>query len=238
MRLERVAYKKIAQHLCKTDLACRLHYHQLSHGGNRRKRNSPKAASSPSVMTLGPESPRKNPGFAAINSATGAIQKAKLPNTPGSGKPLLPKPAKGPKPGLRVNCTPDQVDRDRLVRIVGSLEPQFWAQVAIQYGDIGNGEVLKRVYQQHTTAAVSQAVTHVKSENMMNGSQTPPTPAVSPNGRTASPVDDKNSGTVTPALSPAATQTAFSEAASPMKDSSECSDADADAEMEESPVEA
>lgn len=31
-------YKHIAAHLKKTELACRLHYHQLSHGSNRRKR--------------------------------------------------------------------------------------------------------------------------------------------------------------------------------------------------------
>ena len=31
-------YKHIAAHLKKTELACRLHYHQLSHGTNRRKR--------------------------------------------------------------------------------------------------------------------------------------------------------------------------------------------------------
>jgi len=33
-------YKHIAAHLKKTELACRLHYHQLSHGSNRRKRTS------------------------------------------------------------------------------------------------------------------------------------------------------------------------------------------------------
>lgn len=32
-------YKHIAAHLNKTELACRLHYHQISHGSNRRKRN-------------------------------------------------------------------------------------------------------------------------------------------------------------------------------------------------------
>lgn len=31
-------YKHIASFLKKTELACRLHYHQLSHGSNRRKR--------------------------------------------------------------------------------------------------------------------------------------------------------------------------------------------------------
>ena len=39
-------YKHIAAHLKKTELACRLHYHQLSHGSNRRKRTSSVGASS------------------------------------------------------------------------------------------------------------------------------------------------------------------------------------------------
>ncbi|KAI9830300.1 MAG: hypothetical protein M1826_004911 [Phylliscum demangeonii] len=37
-RLQKMPYKHIAAHLKKTELACRLHYHQLSHGTNRRKR--------------------------------------------------------------------------------------------------------------------------------------------------------------------------------------------------------
>lgn len=38
-------YKHIAAHLKKTELACRLHYHQLSHGSNRRKRTNSIASS-------------------------------------------------------------------------------------------------------------------------------------------------------------------------------------------------
>ncbi|KJZ72070.1 hypothetical protein HIM_08525 [Hirsutella minnesotensis 3608] len=37
-RLQKMPYKHIAAHLNKTELACRLHYHQLSHGSARRKR--------------------------------------------------------------------------------------------------------------------------------------------------------------------------------------------------------
>ncbi|KAL2130589.1 hypothetical protein VTI74DRAFT_6201 [Chaetomium olivicolor] len=37
-RLQKMPYKHIAAYLKKTELACRLHYHQLSHGSNRRKR--------------------------------------------------------------------------------------------------------------------------------------------------------------------------------------------------------
>ncbi|KAF4119805.1 hypothetical protein GMORB2_4471 [Geosmithia morbida] len=38
-RLQKMPYKHIAARLNKTELACRLHYHQISHGANRRRRN-------------------------------------------------------------------------------------------------------------------------------------------------------------------------------------------------------
>ena len=41
-RLQKMPYKHIAAHLKKTELACRLHYHQLSHGSHRRKDESGK----------------------------------------------------------------------------------------------------------------------------------------------------------------------------------------------------
>ncbi|PGH07373.1 hypothetical protein AJ80_08014 [Polytolypa hystricis UAMH7299] len=37
-RLHKMPYKHIAAHLRKTELACRLHYHQMSYGSNRRRR--------------------------------------------------------------------------------------------------------------------------------------------------------------------------------------------------------
>lgn len=43
-------YKHIAAHLKKTELACRLHYHQLSHGSNRRKRTGSVASSAGSAV--------------------------------------------------------------------------------------------------------------------------------------------------------------------------------------------
>jgi hypothetical protein len=42
-------YKHIAAHLKKTELACRLHYHQLSHGSNRRKQRTNSVGSSVST---------------------------------------------------------------------------------------------------------------------------------------------------------------------------------------------
>ncbi len=124
-------YKHIAAHLKKTELACRLHYHQLSHGTNRRKR----AASFSSVSsTHSPDSPvqRSSPDVAEISTApttpelqgdrTGVVNgwttRPDLPPPSSTAsplihhKPILPKPVPSlPYPvlrhnsGLRLDCT-------------------------------------------------------------------------------------------------------------------------------------
>ncbi|OCK83400.1 hypothetical protein K432DRAFT_291139 [Lepidopterella palustris CBS 459.81] len=47
-RMQKMPYKHIAAHLKKTELACRLHYHQLSHGSHRRKRTASVSSSTSS----------------------------------------------------------------------------------------------------------------------------------------------------------------------------------------------
>ncbi|KAM0281825.1 hypothetical protein ACHAQH_003314 [Verticillium albo-atrum] len=65
-RLQKMPYKHIAAHLKKTELACRLHYHQLSHGSNRRKQRATSVSSgssanqSPILRTTMP-SPSREP---------------------------------------------------------------------------------------------------------------------------------------------------------------------------------
>lgn len=58
-RLQKMPYKHIAAHLKKTELACRLHYHQLSHGSNRRKRTT----SISSGSSTGGRSPTMQPSI-------------------------------------------------------------------------------------------------------------------------------------------------------------------------------
>ncbi|OAA53130.1 hypothetical protein ISF_08971 [Cordyceps fumosorosea ARSEF 2679] len=60
-RLQKMPYKHIAAHLNKTELACRLHYHQLSHGSSRRKRT----ASSSSGSDRSPVMPNLSPSPSA-----------------------------------------------------------------------------------------------------------------------------------------------------------------------------
>lgn len=53
-RLQKMPYKHIAAHLKKTELACRLHYHQLSHGSNRRRRTNSITSSGTASTTQSP----------------------------------------------------------------------------------------------------------------------------------------------------------------------------------------
>lgn len=93
-------YKHIAAHLRKTELACRLHYHQMSFGSNRRRRseslssiasshNTPPSTSSEfsicerpvAIAPASPESQSSSPAHSISNS----------PNQPRSHIPILPK---------------------------------------------------------------------------------------------------------------------------------------------------
>jgi hypothetical protein len=83
-RHQKMPYKHIAAHLKKTELACRLHFHQLSHGSNRRKRNASISSGSSfnqsPVMTASAPSPTPEMGSRSMS-----------PNGHGApGSPLRP----------------------------------------------------------------------------------------------------------------------------------------------------
>lgn len=65
-------YKHIASHLKKTELACRLHYHQLSHGSSRRKRTASVSSHSSASSHNSPIEPSSMPSpileYQATNS--------------------------------------------------------------------------------------------------------------------------------------------------------------------------
>ena len=111
-------YKHIAAHLKKTELACRLHYHQLSHGSNRRKRTtsvssgSSTSGHSPILQTSIPSPIREHegsssrsvspPGSATSYGPTSPNAGIQLPSIMSAGGPnsdsprlptILPKPA-------------------------------------------------------------------------------------------------------------------------------------------------
>lgn len=200
MRLQKLPYKKIASHLEKTELACRLHYHQLSHGGNRRKRNNSVSSNSSDKSASGaiealnvPPTGKnrvKSPPNASPVSSTGAIQKASAasPSKP-RGKPLLPKTPKstgqsGNGSGaasarkvdiakgrsLKLNCNTDAIDKLKLEEVVREQERRKWNAVAEAFGNVYTPEYLQKLYNEGTASA-------------------PPTPAVSPSSRHSSPAE-------------------------------------------------
>jgi hypothetical protein len=110
-RLQKMPYKHIAAHLKKTELACRLHYHQLSHGSNRRKRttsvSSGSSASHSPILPASIPSPiheaasgRSNTPPSSAGSYGSASPPVQLPSIMGSTSntsprlpTILPKPA-------------------------------------------------------------------------------------------------------------------------------------------------
>ncbi|KAL2189228.1 hypothetical protein L209DRAFT_681454 [Thermothelomyces heterothallicus CBS 203.75] len=114
-RMQKMPYKHIAAHLKKTELACRLHYHQLSHGSNRRRRTtstssgSSNSSHSPVLQTSMPSPIREHGGATSrsvspldsiyrSNSPGGiqlpSIMSATAPNNHSPRLPtILPKPA-------------------------------------------------------------------------------------------------------------------------------------------------
>jgi hypothetical protein len=156
--MQKMPYKHIAAHLKKTELACRLHFHQLSHGSHRRKRNSSVSSSascsstgtSPAYAMMGDhESYSQSSRQTSPMSYTGSphLRSASISTSPGrvQHKILLPKPRTltprtSPEPfnGLRINTEvayqPKVVDTDRLRSIYEARRQQFWSTIAADYG--------------------------------------------------------------------------------------------------------
>lgn len=143
-------YKHIAAYLNKTDLACRLHHHQLSSGTKRRRRGSsvssarsvpPSTGSGPVYLNQRPLpalSPPDSPG----RFSRGVSTRDSSPNNP---IPILPKPAIGLiSYGNTINhMTPDvermdeysRINKDRLMQIYDAHRGPFWNALAREYGD-------------------------------------------------------------------------------------------------------
>ena len=149
--MQKMPYKHIAAHLKKTELACRLHYHQLSHGSHRRKRTGSMCSTSSNSSTgASPNcchspcddencsahaSRHNSPGY-GLNTSPGRAQH----------KILLPKPGPVGMPnhdltkGLRLNTSDSvlhpqgPVDTDRLHAIYEAKRASFWSSVAQDYG--------------------------------------------------------------------------------------------------------
>lgn len=161
-RQHKMPYKHIAAHLQKTELACRLHYHQLSFGTKRRRRGSSASSVRSICSTAGvehatvPQRPLPNisPPESPENTSRGTTRHS----SPQHPVPILPKPA-APQPvlppanALRL-ITQDaermeeygRINKQRLSQIYDANRGPFWAAVAQQYGDGTNPGILEDVW--------------------------------------------------------------------------------------------
>jgi hypothetical protein len=164
-RAHKMPYKHIAAHLQKTELACRLHYHQLSFGTKRRRRNSSLSSSKSAVSGAS----------GASGPSPHAFPQRQLPSLSPPGSPehqraqgsqsprsitLLPRPILNSYGQPHSSHTPSasrdsqqirqiiaaelphfagdpaaRINKDRLNRIYDAHKAHFWAAVARDYGD-------------------------------------------------------------------------------------------------------
>lgn len=186
-RLQKMPYKHIAAHLKKTELACRLHFHQLSHGSHRRKRTL-SISSSTSSSSAGHSTysiPGERDDFSRSRHASPLSYHGGSPHVRASSmgaspnrsqhKVLLPKPSPltprdSPEPyhPLRINTEvahqPKVVDTERLRAIYEGRRQQFWAAVAADYGANVSPAQLEEIWRSGS------------------GTVRPPTPDQSPDG--------------------------------------------------------
>lgn len=178
-------YKHIAAHLKKTELACRLHYHQLSQGNKRHRRSS---SSSVSPTAQSPTSPprtmidmqqRQLPPFnPSPDSDQGSRCPESFPSSPQNHVPILPKPIPSPQragqqiKGLRLITEdiehfqdPKVIDMVKLNRIYITHRTQFWSMVATTYGSNVSPSALEEAW---------------RTEYMNSRTSFPPTPCGSP----------------------------------------------------------
>ncbi|KAK2806397.1 hypothetical protein FQN51_007441 [Onygenales sp. PD_10] len=107
-RMHKMPYKHIAAHLHKTELACRLHYHQMSYGSNRRRRTeSVSSVNSYSGLSTTPECPLEykssmhmttplSPPSPESMTNSRASSVTDSPQQSRSHVPILPKPNTSP----------------------------------------------------------------------------------------------------------------------------------------------
>lgn len=186
--MQKMPYKHIAAHLKKTELACRLHYHQLSHGSHRRKRTSSvssatscsSAGQSPAYsMALDHDDYSQSSRHGSPMSYGGSphVRSSSLSTSPNRNqhKILLPKPRpmtprESPEPlnPLRINTEvahqPKIVDTERLRAIYEARRQHFWAAVAADYGADVSPAQLEEIWRSGSSGV------------------RPPTPDASPDG--------------------------------------------------------
>lgn len=182
-------YKHIATQLKKTELACRLHYHQLSFGSKSRRHPSMSPydrQSAPPSEKFRRETPtpqRQLPSFSPPSSPPDNIEYSSSDpsKTPQIQKTLLPKPVtnihRRDSTPLRLVTEMDRlhetrqfVDMAKLDRIYEEHRLHFWSTIARSYGCNLSPATLEEAWCR---------------AHAMSGSRYPPTPRGSPQASAA-----------------------------------------------------
>jgi hypothetical protein len=203
-RLQKMPYKHIATHLKKSELACRLHYHQISHGGNRRRRptsvSSSSSSGSQAHMGLPIHGPISRSDTPDPQLYSPEIMHVQLPppanlvicsdaSAPPQGLPqpvtILPKPASprqftpAPTQLYHLDWNPparQPIDHQRLTRIYRAHRTIFWDAIARDYGHGASPAELEHAYLR-----------------VYGAGHGPPTPCASPGNGTVSEREDHGS---------------------------------------------
>ncbi|KAL8705375.1 MAG: hypothetical protein Q9201_001494 [Fulgogasparrea decipioides] len=191
-RMHKMPYKHIATTLKKTELACRLHYHQLSFGTKRRRRTASVASvsytSSPITPAEGTRQENQQQQYPLPSISTYAnLEPPKdtaqsLFRSPQTHIPILPKPkfsrpalpsTRGlrliteglPAEGVEPCEKKSVVDTARLDKIYKAHKQVFWSKIARDYGSNVSPTTLEQAW--------------CKAHDG-NSSKLPPTPSDSP----------------------------------------------------------
>ena len=193
-RMHKMPYKHIAAQLKKTELACRLHYHQLSFGGKRRRRDTSvssvtsvdRGVSVTPFEQTGDSTPQRQlPAYSSPCSPEDSYKSHETSSRSAySHIPILPKPvsathrAADQTKSLRL-ITADidgfgskqNIDMDRLSKIYDVHRLHFWSMIARSYGCNLSPAVLEDAWKR----------THCVTGT---GYNFPPTPSTSPQNST------------------------------------------------------
>ncbi|KAG8533645.1 uncharacterized protein KY384_001386 [Bacidia gigantensis] len=187
-RERKMPYKHIAAQLKKTELACRLHYHQLSFGNKSRRtaysasvHSMDRSSMTPPTMRQ-PTPQRPLPSFSPPASPENRDYTLHNPIDNSLHKPILPKPIVSPERAgqdsraLRL-VTDDIKDRHyvdipRLDKVYDSHRLHFWSRIASEYGGNLSPATLEEAW---------------RRAHGISGSNFPPTPRGSPQSSQAQP---------------------------------------------------
>lgn len=208
--MHKMPYKHIAAHLKKTELACRLHYHQMSYGTNRRKRTDSVSSASSCTSAVGrrdstpentpyahlspvpspPSSPEYTSGKPVCDSNFSQISRTHVP--------ILPKPDTSPTRSLQ--STP--VDMTKPPRLDTSFTMSQPHKPVEHPGHIDPAR-LRAIYDAHRNSFWSMIAAEYSRDGAFSGRQleeaffrttlpptaarapSPPTPGPSPQDATA-----------------------------------------------------